>query len=250
MHPILFKIGPITVFSYGVMVAIAFGICSSLMWYNAPRVGFPREKVVDFVLVILIFGIVGARVLHVAANHVYYKNNLFDILMITKGGLAFYGGLICSLIAGIVYLKINRISLWLAGDFVAPYAALGQAIGRIGCFLNGCCYGRISASGLFCVHFPGETVLRYPTQLFVSGLLLCIYVILRYLLEKGILKDNLFLLYVILYSYQRCFLEFLRGDVDRVVWDMTLSQVISIPVFLAACILLVWRLRIARRMIN
>jgi len=155
MHPILLKIGPITVYSYGVMVSLAFAVCAFLIWYNAPLARIPREKVLDLVIVILISGIIGARALHVILNFNYYRIHPLDTIMLFKGGLAFHGALISSLIGAIVFLKINAVPICSTADLVAPYAALGQAIGRIGCFLNGCCFGKISGSGYFGVIFSG-----------------------------------------------------------------------------------------------
>lgn len=243
MHPILFTVGPIQIYSYGVMVSLAFAICSFLIWRTAPRVGLDREKVLDFIIVILVFGIIGARFLHVAANFRYYIKHPFEIILLTKGGLAFYGGVLFSIIAGIIYLRKNSIPIWKAGDLIAPYVALGQSIGRIGCFLNGCCYGIICAPAHLHlgVIFRGDTLHRYPTQIFATIILLFIYMALRFMLERQILKENLFLVYLILYSFQRFFMEFLRGDINRILWNLTLSQLISVCVFITALTMLIRR---------
>lgn len=241
MHPILFKIGPVEIYSYGVMISLAFMACTFLMWRNAHLVGMDRHKVLDFVIVILVFGILGARLLHVAANYRYYMGRLYEIPMLTHGGLAFYGGLIFAIIAGIIFLKKNALPIWRTGDLIAPYAALGQAIGRIGCLLNGCCYGTPCPSGYIGIIFPSDIVPRHPTQVYATLALLVIFVILHITLTKGYLKGRIFLLYLILYSFQRFFLEFLRGDVQHIYCGMTLSQVISIFVFLTAGLIFLWR---------
>lgn len=241
MHPILFKIGPVIIYTYGVMVSLAFAVCAFLIWYNAPLVRIPRGKVLDLVIVILISGIVGARCLHVISNFDYYRSYPLDIIMLFKGGLAFHGGLIFSFIGGIVFLKMNSIPICPTADLVAPYAALGQAIGRIGCFLNGCCFGKTSELNYFGVTFPGETVYRHPAQVYSFIALLLIYLILRFMLQRNILKNNLILIYFMLHSSQRFFLDFLRGDILRVSFGFTLSQIISLVIFFIACGIFIWR---------
>ncbi len=241
MHPILFKIGPIIIYSYGVMVSLAFAVCAFLIWYNAPLVGIPGRKVLDLVIVILISGIVGARCLHVISNFDYYKIYPLDIIMLFKGGLAFHGGLIFSFIGGIVFLRINSIPICPAADLVAPYVALGQAIGRIGCFLNGCCFGKPCAISYFGVIFPDETVYKHPTQIYAFMTLLLIYMVLRFMLQKNILKNNLILIYFMLHSSQRFFIDFLRQDMSKVSFGLTLSQIISIGLFFIACGVFIWR---------
>ena len=84
MHPILFKLGPVTIYSYGVMVSLAFTVCAFLIWYNARRVGIERQKILDLVIVILISGIIGARLLHVISNFDYYRGNPLEVIMLTS----------------------------------------------------------------------------------------------------------------------------------------------------------------------
>lgn len=242
MHPILFKIGPLTVYSYGVMAATAFSVCVFLIWRNAPRFGVGREKLADLFIVILSSGIIGARVLHVLFNFRYYLADPVGIFMLARGGLAFQGGLILALISGIIYLKINKIHFWAVTDLFAPYIALGQAIGRVGCLLNGCCYGKFSVASRWAIIFPGETVPRFPVQLYSALSLLAIYMILRAMLEKNILKGNLILLYFMLQALQRFFISFLRGDLPVFFFGITIPQAICVVMFFAASGVLVFRL--------
>jgi len=226
MHPVICEFGPFTVYTYGVMVALAFIVSTLLMMKNAGLAGFPKDKVVDLMTVILVSGIIGARLLHVLANFDIYRENIFEIFMITKGGLAFHGGLIAAFAAGITFLKLNKIPVFSAGDLLAPYIALGQAIGRMGCFLNGCCYGAASDKITFGVSFQ-DGVLRYPTQLYESALLLAVYAVTRAMLQKRYLKGDLFFIYLFLYSAGRFFIEYFRGDVGRPLCGLTLAQGIS-----------------------
>jgi len=161
------------------MVSFAFAVCTFLAWRNAPKREVKREKIVDFAIIVLIAGIIGARTVHVLTNIEYYLQNPLDIFMLSKGGLVYYGGLISGFISGIIYLKINSIKIWPAMDLFAPYIALGQALGRIGCFLNGCCFGKICPASFFAVRFPGEAYYRYATQIYAVLILVFIYIILR-----------------------------------------------------------------------
>jgi phosphatidylglycerol:prolipoprotein diacylglycerol transferase len=240
MCPVLFKIGSISIYSYGVMVALAFCVCTYMIWVNAPRAGMKREKVVDFVTVIMISGIIGARLLHVAINAEYYLKHPIECFMLTRGGLAFYGGVMLSFFAGIIYLRMHNLPVLRTGDLVAPYAALGQAIGRIGCFLNGCCYGAPTDSSLGVV-FPGNFYYRYPTQIYESILLIFIFIILRGFFSKGHFKGRLIFVYLMLYSVQRFFLDYLRGDLAVVYRNLTFSQLLSACIFIIGFIGIIWR---------
>lgn len=241
MHPILFKVGPITIYTYGVMVSTAFILCTFLMWYNAPLVKIKREKILDFSIIILVAGILGARLLHVISNIDYYIKFPFEIIMLTRGGLAFHGGLLFSFIAALIYVKVSSIPICRAADLVSPYIALGQAIGRIGCLLNGCCFGREIDLNHYGIIFPGDTTYRYPTQIYSILALLLIYMVLRFCLQKNILKNNLFLIYLILHSFQRFIIDFFRGDIPQVLFNFTLSQLLSLAIFIIASTIFILR---------
>lgn len=230
MHPILFEIGRLTIRSYGVLVALAIFIGFSLLYTEAKKRKFYPEKILDMELYILVFGIIGARALHVAANIEYYRANLLEIPMLWRGGLAIYGGLFFGIIAGWIYVVKNRMPIWKTGDLIFPYLALGQAIGRIGCFFNGCCFGKIY-----------DGVNGHPTQLYASLALVSIFVVLK-LIERKPRRDGLiFALYPLFYSTQRFFIDFFRADTPRYIFGLTVSQLISVVVFLVA--IYVWKLR-------
>ncbi|UCD55032.1 MAG: prolipoprotein diacylglyceryl transferase [Candidatus Omnitrophota bacterium] len=233
MHPILFEIGPVTVRTYGVLVACAFFIGFSLLYEEARKQNFYPDKILDLELLILIFGIIGARALHVLVNFDFYRENLPDIFFIWKGGLAFYGGLISAILASTVFILKKKLPFWKTADFVIPYIALGQSIGRIGCFLNGCCFGKPAP-------FSGHTIYRYPAQLYASLALLCIFVILRLIQKKPLFTGFVFTAYLILYATQRFFIDFLRGDTSRYALNLTVSQIISIVLFAMGIGFIIW----------
>ena len=238
MHPILFEIGPITIRSYGVLVACAFFVGFFLLYKEAGRRNFYADKILDLGLLILIFGVIGARALHVLVNFDFYKSNLPDIFFIWKGGLAFYGGLILAILASWLFILKKKLPFWKTTDFIAPYIALGQSIGRIGCFLNGCCFGKSAPLSFLGVIFPSDTIYRYPTQLYASFALLCIFVILRLIQKKPLFSGFVFMAYLILYATQRFFIDFLRGDTSRYALNLTVSQIISIIIFAIAIFIL------------
>jgi phosphatidylglycerol:prolipoprotein diacylglycerol transferase len=150
--------------------------------------------------------------------------------MLQHGGLVWYGGLTFAIIFGVVYLKIKKQPILAILDLISPYIALAQSIGRIGCFLNGCCFGK----------YWQELNIRYPTQVFSSLSLLFIFLILKILYEKrdGFLilskKGNIFFLYLAFYSTKRFFIEFLRGDTQPFILNLTIFQIISIAIFIFA----------------
>ena len=242
MHSIITKIGPLYVYSYGLMVAIGFAVATLLAYKHANDFGIDKERVIDLGIVMLICGIVGARIVYIALNFQYYVRNPPEIINLTKGGLVWYGALIFGLGAAAWFVKKNRINFWMAADLFAPYIALAQAFGRIGCFLNGCCYGSAAPSSLLLgVVFPEESVSRYPTQIFSAIALLLIFVILRIWQKKRHFNGGIFLGYGLLYSMKRFGVEFFRGDYPKILYGFTISQLISVVIFIVCLSLFIYR---------
>jgi len=132
------------------------------------------------------------------------------------------------------YIKKNGLGFWTVADLMAPYAALAQAFGRIGCLLNGCCYGREAPCGYaFGIMFPNESAVRYPAEIYSSIALILIFIVLRVWQDRRHFAGEIFLGYCIMYSLKRFLLEFLRGDNPRIISVFTISQVISVVVFAA-----------------
>ncbi|MCQ9206490.1 MAG: prolipoprotein diacylglyceryl transferase [Omnitrophica bacterium] len=231
MHPVLFQIGPLVIRSYGVFVATAFLTGFWLLYLEAKRKNFYPDKIRDMELYILISGIVGARALHVLVNLDYYALHASEITKLWHGGLAIYGGLLFGIIAGWVFIVRNGMPLFATGGLVIPYIALGQSIGRIGCFFNACCFGKVAVIPALGVVFPGDSVARYPTQLYASLLLLAIFVFLKIAGQKKLRGGFLFASYLLLYAVQRFAIDFLRDDTPRYLFGFTVSQFLSIGVF-------------------
>jgi phosphatidylglycerol:prolipoprotein diacylglycerol transferase len=240
MYPILLKIGPVEIRTYGFFVGLAFLVALLMIQREATRKGLFPDRILDLGLLILISGVIGARALHVLVNLDYYSRNVAESFMFWRGGLAFHGGLIGAVAASLVFIWSQRLPVWKVGDLFAPYAALGQSIGRIGCFLNGCCYGAQATLSLPGVIFPDDTVYRHPVQIYASAALLGIFVVLKLIGKRGRHPDGtVFWSYVTLYGLVRFAMDFLRGDTPKYAGGLTVPQMISVVLFLVGGIVLV-----------
>ena len=186
MHPTICTIGPLTIYSYGFMLAWAFALSMSLAGFRAKKENIDPEIVFNFSFFVLIAGILGARIFYVIEHFDFYRSNPLEIIMLQHGGLSFFGGLFLGTISGIAYLKVKKIGIYKILDLIAPFAALAQAIGRIGCFLNGCCGGKEDA--------------LIPVQLAASMLLILIFIILRFLQDRPHKAGQVFYSYLFLYD--------------------------------------------------
>lgn len=235
MYPVLFRIGPIQIYSYGVMLALGFLVATFLARRRANSIGMDGDAIVDICVFLIVFGLLGARLLYIILNLDYYKSVPLEAVMIWKGGLVWYGGLISAILASVWFLRKKRLPIVKTADLLMPYVALGQAIGRIGCFLNGCCYGKPTSSVLGVSFNPAQGTV-HPTQLYESAATFFIYLILR---RRKPGDGKTILLYLLFYSAFRFFNEFLRGDNPQVFIGLTVSQIIS-PIVLATTIIL-WK---------
>lgn len=241
MHPVLFYLGSWPVHSYGVMFALAILAGTGLSWYLAKRKGKFSDEVLDIVFYIAIAGILGARLWQVAFTWEYYADEPWTALAVWEGGLSVQGGVMGALIALIWYTKRRGLPFWEFADLLAPGMLLGQAIGRVGCFLNGCCYGIPANSRLGVIYPPGSDAYNtygsqplYPTVLFEAGWDLLIMGILLYYSIRKPFHGFLTTAYFILYSLGRFFLEFIRAGDLRIIYNLKVAQVASILAILLA----------------
>ncbi len=223
MHPEICKIGPFTLYSYGLMLVLAFITATSLAMKQAKREGRSTELIFNLAFFVVVWGVIGARIFYVLENIRYYLNNPLDIIMLQRGGLSWFGGLLAASIFAVLYLKKKKISVYKTLDLLAPFVALAQGLGRIGCFLNGCCFGKIAV----------------PVQLYSSLILVVIFVILRFLQDRPHKTGEIFFAYLFLYSLKRFFIEIWRADNPVVFLGLTLFQVISIAVFVFSLLKLI-----------
>ena len=238
MFRIIFELGPVRIYSYGFFVALAFLMATVLVVRDAKRSGIDPSGVLDCMIAILAAGLLGGRLLHVILNWSYYSHFPRDIIMMQEGGLAVQGGILFGAIAGVITAKVKKLPVWGTTDLIIPYVALGQAIGRIGCLLNGCCYGRRVVEGIG-ITFPGEDFSRFPTQVYSSVILMGIFVLLLVLRDRKKFDGFIFSLYLIIYSIFRFFMDFFRGDELTRLGDITLSQGISLGLFALGLVLYV-----------
>lgn len=229
MHPVICSIGNFNVYSYGLMLVVAFLTCTFLACRQAKRHGFDPDIIFNFLFFSFMLGILGARIFYVVENLGYYLREPIEIFRLQHGGLSWFGGLISGVITSYIYLSRKKQDIYKVLDLVIPYVALGQSIGRMGCFFNGCCFGKISEFGIY---FPVHQAILIPTQIYSSLLLVLIFVILRYLQDRPHWKGQIFFSYLFLYSIKRFFVEFLRMDNPAVFLGLTLFQLLSIALFI------------------
>jgi len=235
MHPILFKFGPVTIYSYGTMLALAFLLIIQLVSKKAEKSNISPQIILDVSLIILISSVAGARIAFVLKNFVYYKDNLPEIILFNRGGLFFFGGLITAIITAAIYLKAKKIFIWKMADIFALYIPLGQALGRIGCFLNGCCYGKESTLP-WAFLLPNQLCLAHPTQIYSSLGGVILFIILSLLYPKKKFDGEIFISYLFLYSIFRFSIEFFRGDHPVFAYYLTGSQWVCLGIFISSII--------------
>ena len=219
MHPIALHLGPLSIHWYGVMVAAAFLAGLWTAGRRGPHAGIPAERIVDLGPWLIVGAIIGARALYVVSywQESFAGKPVEEIFLIWKGGLVYYGGLIGAALTGITYTRVKKLPLWKVTDIFAPSIALGCFFGRLGCFLNGCCYGR-ACNLPWAVRFPADNPLGpptdpvHPTQLYDSLLNLCLYAFLAWLFRRRKFDGQVFGVYLVCYAVLRSFVEMFRGD--------------------------------------
>ena len=211
MHPILFKIGGFAVYTYGLLVAAGIAAAFLLGLYRSKKLGVPEQVVYNFVFLVIIVGIFGARLVHVTAGWSYYQRHFWEIFLLRRGGLAIQGALLFGLAAGVWYLRRKKIPVRPVLDNFFIYLPLGQAIGRLGCFVNGCCYGKPSDLP-WAVRFPFLTCRVHPTELYYSLTDAAIFFVLYTFSRNKTKPGELTAWYFILYGFARSALDSLRGD--------------------------------------
>lgn len=217
MHPIAFHLGPLTVHWYGILLAVAFLLGLWTAARRAPRTGIAPEKISDSGLWLIMGAILGARILYIAT---YWRESFagqpfWEVLMIQRGGLVYYGGLIGASLAGIIYCRRHQLALWKVADVLTPSIALGYVFGRIGCLMNGCCFGR-ACELPWAIRFPADHatggVPLHPTQIYDSLLSLALYIGLAWLYRRKKFDGQVFTAYLMCYAITRSLVEAFRGD--------------------------------------
>lgn len=246
MYPVLFKINFLNIYTYGFLVALGIIVGFWLAVKAARDVGMPLQKIIDLYFYSLVAGLIGAKLFFVLINHSFYWDNPFEIMRLWEGGLVFYGGLLFAVPTAYWFAKKSDLNVWEVADILAPAIAAGHAIGRIGCFCAGCCYGKPAEGLLWSVTFTDSESLAirgvalHPVQLYESAGEFINLLFLLFLKNRSSFKGQLFSFYILNYSLIRFTTEWFRGDEVRgfIFKYLSISQGFSVLMFISSCILL------------
>ncbi len=227
-----------------IALAFVFGLWTATL--RARRANISGEAIADVTLWIMVGTILGARAVYVVTywNDEFAGQPVSEIFAIWHGGLVFYGGLIGAIIAGAIYLHWKKLPLWKTADVLAPSIALGSVFGRIGCLLNGCCYGR-ACNLPWAISFPADNPLHppttpvHPTEIYDALLNLALYGFLAWLFRRKKFDGQIFATYLICYAITRSFVEYFRGDYTDTHhhFGLTPAQLTSVPIFFTGLVL-------------
>lgn len=211
------------------MLAIAIFTVSFLAGRRAHVIGLSKDTIYDFSFWMILSGIIGCRLFYIFLNFSYFIDNPSELIMVQHGGLAWQGGLIFGLFTAVVYTKKKRISFFKFADFVSPYIALGQSIGRWGCLLNGCCYGKELQWGIY---DSVRGIHVHPTQIYLSIAAFVSFLILRAFYKKNKIEGRTFVLFFLIEAVSRFVIEFFRAD-HEILWaGLSIFQIVCIFLFI------------------
>jgi phosphatidylglycerol---prolipoprotein diacylglyceryl transferase len=250
VHKVAFHLGSWPVYWYGVLVALGF---LAGLWTASRRGqirGLSSEQILDVGPWLILGAVVGSRALYVIS---YWRQEFagqpwLSILNIRQGGLVFYGGLIGASVSTILYLRWKQLPLWKVADAFAPSIALGACFGRLGCLMNGCCYGR-PTSLPWGIRFPADHETQgapvHPTEIYDSLLNLALYAGLAWLYRRKRFDGQVFATHLVGYALIRSFVELFRGDYSAASYllggHLTPGQFVSAGIACAGLILW-WKL--------
>ena len=222
MYPLLFELGPLSIYTYGVLLATAYIVGLQFALRRADRAGLNGQRVMDLGIFVIISALVGAKLMLLVVDFDQFAADPARLMVLLKSGGVFYGGLLLAAPVAWWYIRRHKLPLWATCDLFAPGIALGHGIGRLGCLMAGCCYGRatdlpwgitftntLAAAN---VGTPLEIAL-HPTQIYEAIAELTIF---GYLLAGERrwrhFEGRTFWTYLLLYSTARFIIEFYRGD--------------------------------------
>lgn len=262
----------IPIYSYGFMLMVAFLIAIAVARWRARKEGIDPTRITDIGIYLVCAGIVGARIFFIIQFFEDYKNNLLSIFKIYEGGLVYYGGLVAGALTLFVYVRKHRLPVLKLFDIITPSIALGLGFGRIGCFLNGCCFGKLATHVPWAVRFPRtidkagmidgspaflhqyelglvrlsdtHTLPIHPTQLYSFLADVVLFFLLNAFFKYRKKDGEVLILFGIVYPIIRYSMELLRNDTPLFFNFFTIAQIISISIFIISITLFVvlrWR---------
>ncbi|EUJ25598.1 prolipoprotein diacylglyceryl transferase [Listeria floridensis FSL S10-1187] len=249
LDPVALELGGLSIKWYGVIIACGVVIALLLALRESSKRGLDKDLFVDLLIWAIPISIISARIYYVIFEWDFYKNNLGEIPKIWHGGIAIYGALIGAVLTAIIFARVKKISFWQLADIAAPSLLIAQAIGRWGNFMNQEAHGsETTRAFLEGLHLPNFIVNQMyidgtyyqPTFLYESLWNVLGFVILLILRRTKIRRGEMFLGYVIWYSFGRFFVEGMRTD--SLMWgDFRVSQVLAVVLVIAALALVVYR---------
>lgn len=258
MHPTLIELGPAAIRTYGFLLALAFASGIWLSARRAKKLGLGTEWLPDLSLIILVSAIVGSRFFYVIYHLEEFEGRILDMINpiqstgeIGIGGLSMFGGLVLAIVSGIIYVHVKKLDLWKIADVLAPSIVLGLGIARIGCFLNGCCFGTPSHS-CFALIFPPDSAAGYmypgipvfPIQLVAAIYGFLIFGILIALEKHRRFDGFTFWLMLALYSAARFAVDFFRYYEESMIFtrigqaNITVNQAFIVLIFIVSLFML------------
>jgi len=238
MRRILFELGPLTVYSYGFFVALGYLAGVYLGLYLSTKNGYDTKKAMEICFYLVVASLLGGRTLYVVKYWYNFSGNWQEMFMFWHGGSIFYGGLIAGMAVAMWCIIQYRLPVWKSLDIAAVATALGAGIGRIGCFLEGCCYGTVTDMP-WAVTFPSLAGTRHPTQMYSFLYTFLLFLVLWRLWSLHKREGDVFLAGMFLYSICRFVEEFFREGPRYGL--LSLSQLIAIGFFLSALLLYTYR---------
>ncbi len=250
MHPILLEAGPITIYSYGVLLAAAYLLGLWLGVKRANAAGLDGNRVLDLGIWVIIAALVGAKGLLFVVDFEHFTSSREEFFSLLRSGGVFYGGLIAASLTCIYQLRKHKLPLWQSGDLFAPGIALGYMVGRLGCFAAGCCYGKPTQVAWAVTFTDPAAALNvgtplgvplHPTQLYESLAGLIILLVLLATEKRGTpYPGRTFWRFVFLYGVSRFVIEYFRGDDRGTAGMFSTSQVISLVLVPLSIAMLMW----------
>lgn len=244
MHPILFKLGPVTIYTYGVFVFLGVVAGYFVAAREAQKEGIDKNIFSKIAFWLIISAFLGAKILYILVEFKYF---LKAPLTMIRTGFVFYGGIISAIVCLYFLTKKYKINFLQFADIVVLGIPLGHAFGRLGCFFYGCCYGKAYELGIGLLFPPGSPAGFWglkvlPTQLISSLVLLLIFFGLFSLIKFKKFDGQIFFCYLVFYGLFRFIIEFFRGDPRGHILFLSTSQFISL-ILIAAGIFMLYRQR-------